>query len=265
LKKLLFILIISIITTGTAFPQEKVLAVGEELIYRVYFGFIRLGQVKFKLTNHYIEKGEDIYTAIAEIKSYEGIPFISLNYLFETQMSTQSKKAELYSRQFYSTEFKDKSITRIEYTFEYDKAEIKIQKETDGRIENFEKVKIENSAKYQDGLSLFYNARMQSFGNQNYNIPVYINEKESSVKYSFNMNEDVVSTDAIDYHVAVIKIAGVADFVGLFGLTGEFISWLSADEARIPIKAQFNVSIGSISLELEKYKRTGWEPPKFTN
>lgn len=79
------------------------------------------------------------------------------------------------------------------------------------------------------------------------------------------MNEDVVSTDAIDYHVAVIKIAGVADFVGLFGLTGEFISWLSADEARIPIKAQFNVSIGSISLELEKYKRTGWEPPKFTN
>lgn len=265
MRKILFVFLILIFGVSQVKPQDKVLVVGEEMLYRVYFGFIRLGQVKFKLTNNFKEGSKNIYTAFAEIKSYEGVPFVAINFVFETQMVKHAEKAEIYSSQFYSTEFKNKSMTRIEYTFDYDKDEIKIQKETDGQIMNFQTAKIENNAKYQDGLSVFYNARMQSFVNQNFNIPVYINEKESSVKYSFNMNQDVVKSDAIEYDVSVIKIAGVADFIGVFGLTGEFISWLSADEARVPIKAQFNVSIGSISLELERYSRKGWTPPKFVN
>ena len=265
MKKFLFLILILTIGVSQVKPQDKVLAVGEELLYRVYFGFIRLGQVKFKLTNNYKEGDRNIYTAIAEIKSYEGVPFVAINFVFETQMEKASEKEEIFSKQFYATEFKNKSITRVEYTFNYDDEEIKIQKETDGQIENFRTAKIENNSKYQDGLSVFYNARIQSFANQNFNIPVYINEQESSVKYSFNMNQDVVKSDAIEYDVSVIKVAGVADFIGVFGLTGEFISWLSADEARVPIKAQFNVSIGSISLELERFTRKGWTPPKFIN
>jgi hypothetical protein len=104
---------------------------------------------------------------------------------------------------------------------------------------------------------------VHSFSNKNFNVPVYINEAISSVKYSFNINRDVVSTSNIDYDISVIKVAGVADFVGVFGLTGEFVGWLSDDDYRIPIKANFNVQIGSISLELHSYKRKGWNPPKF--
>jgi hypothetical protein len=251
--------------------QDKVLEVGEELTYEVYFGFIKLGKVNFKVTNSYTENKEEFYTAKAEMKTYEGVPFVNVNYIFETTMQSdeqnikndKSQKKEVFATAFYSTEFKKKSITRIEYDFDYDKREIKVMKETDNELNDSMNVKFDENIRYQDGLSIFYNARLQSFSNKNYNMPVFVNDKQSSLKYSFNINEDVVDIDLFDYDVKAIKIAGVADFVGVMGLTGEFAGWLSADDYRIPLKASFNVIIGSVTLELIDYKRTNWKAPKF--
>jgi len=143
--------------------------------------------------------------------------------------------------------------------------EINLEKETDGNIELESKVTIPENKKFQDGLSLFYKARIQSFENKNHNIPVFINEKDSYVKYSFNLQKDEITIDKFNYDVAVIKIAGSAGFTGVFGLNGEFAAFLSADEFRIPIKAQFNVLIGSVNLELIDYKRKLWVAPRFSN
>lgn len=256
-------LIILFVLLGTTSlnAQEKVLEVGEELTYEVYFGFIKLGKVKFKVTNNYSENKKEFCTAKAEMKSYDGVPFVDVNYIFETTM--QNEKKELYSTAFYSTEFKKKSISRVEYDFDYDKREIDITKETDNELHDSMIVKFDENIRYQDGLSIFYNARLQSFSNKNYNMPVFVNEKQSSLKYSYNINEDVVNIDLFDYDIKAIKIAGVADFVGVMGLTGEFAGWLSADEYRIPLKASFNVIIGSVTLELIDYKRKNWIAPKF--
>jgi hypothetical protein len=247
--------------TSSLKAQDKVLEVGEELTYEVYFGFIKLGKVNFKVTNSYNEDKKEYYTAKADMKSYAGVPFVDINYIFETAMLNDKK--ELYSSSFYSTEFKKKSITRIEYDFDYDKREIIVQKETDNELSDSMRVKFDENIHYQDGLSIFYNARLQSFSNKNYNMPVFVNDKQSSLKYSFNINEDVVDIDLFDYDVKAIKVAGVADFVGVMGLTGEFAGWLSADEYRIPLKASFNVIIGSVTLELVSYKRKNWIAPRF--
>jgi hypothetical protein len=265
------VILFVLLGTTSLNAQDKVLEVGEELTYEVYFGFIKLGKVNFKVTNSYTENKEEFYTAKAEMKTYEGVPFVNVNYIFETTMQSdeqnikndKSQKKEVFATAFYSTEFKKKSITRIEYDFDYDKREIKVMKETDNELNDSMNVKFDENIRYQDGLSIFYNARLQSFSNKNYNMPVFVNDKQSSLKYSFNINEDVVDIDLFDYDVKAIKIAGVADFVGVMGLTGEFAGWLSADDYRIPLKASFNVIIGSVTLELIDYKRTNWKAPKF--
>ncbi|HEX2788248.1 MAG TPA: DUF3108 domain-containing protein [Ignavibacteria bacterium] len=261
-------ILLVLLNSASLNAQEKVLEVGEELTYEVYFGFIKLGKVNFKVTNTFTENKKEFYTAKAEMKSYEGVPLVNVNYIFETTMQNdkqdvKNEKKEVFSTSFYSTEFKNKSISRIEYDFDYDKREIKVMKETDNEISDSMKVKFDENIRYQDGLSIFYNARLQSFSNKNYNMPVFVNDKVSSLKYSFNINEDIVDIDMFDYDVKAIKIAGVADFVGVMGLTGEFAGWLSADDYRIPLKASFNVIIGSITLELINYKRTNWTAPKF--
>ncbi len=45
------IALICIFSSNEAYSQEKVLDVGEELQYEVSFGFIKLGYVKFILSN----------------------------------------------------------------------------------------------------------------------------------------------------------------------------------------------------------------------
>ena len=169
----------------------------------------------------------------------------------------------LNSYRFYSTEFKEKNISHIDYTFDYEKGVITAKRDKNLVVEEEKEIKIDNSKKYQDGLSLFYNARIHSLKSKNYLVPVYINGQESTVTYSLNMNKDVVSIDLVDYDIPTIKIMGNAHFTGVFGLTGEFVGWLSNDNARIPVKAKFNVTIGSVTLELASYKKKNWKPPVF--
>jgi hypothetical protein len=66
----------------------------------------------------------------------------------------------------------------------------------------------------------------------------------------------------VDYPVDVVHFDGNMDFVGIFGLTGGFEGWFSNDEARVPILAKMKVLIGSVTVELMKWTRPGWNPPR---
>lgn len=265
--KILLILLSFAIVSSVYPQQDKILEVGEELNYSVYYGFIKLGEVKFKITGKSREGKKELFTSTASIKSFESIPLVNINYIFESNMMYE--KSEVHSTKFTATEFKEKSITNIYYTFDYDENMIRTIKEVDGREEAKNDFKLDKEKVFQDGLSLFYNARLQSLNDKiketggRYNVPVYINEKESSVRYSFNTKPENVDIDMVDYDVKCIRVAGVADFVGVFGLTGEFAGWFSDDEYRVPIKAKFNVTIGSITLELTSFKKRNWIAPSF--
>ncbi len=257
--RIVIFIILSIFIFYNSYAENRVLEAGEELNYKVYYGFIKLGEVRFKVSSY--DASTKRYTATAELKNYEALPLIKINYFFESTM--QSKGDTLFSVRFYSSEFKDKDINHIDYTFDYEKGIIIAKNDKNFRNEEKKEIKIDEKKRFQDGLSLFYNARIHSLVNKNYIVPVYINAQESTVNYSFNMNKDVVSSDLREYDMSAIKILGTAHFVGVFGLTGEFVSWLSDDYARVPLKAKFNVSIGSITLELTSYKKKNWNPPVY--
>lgn len=259
MKTIQKILLIVLIFLCNSYAENKILEVGEELNYKVYYGFIKLGEVKFKISGYDVSTKR--YTATAELKNYEALPLIKINYFFESTM--QSKGDSLYSVRFYSSEFKDKDINHIDYKFDYEKGIIIAKNDKNFLNEEKKEIKIDEKKRFQDGLSLFYNARIHSLVNKNYIVPVYINSQESTVNYSFNMNKDAVSSDLKDYDMSTIKIIGTAHFIGVFGLTGEFMSWLSDDNARVPLKAKFNVSIGNITLELTSYKKKNWSPPIY--
>lgn len=272
---------VQILITVLLFPatilysQSKILQVGEELVYTVSFGFIKLGEVKFNLNNSYFENNKKYFTAKAEMKSYEGIPFLAVRYIFESIM--REEKGKVVSEKFHSSEFKDDNsgervILRTDYEFDYssskDTGYIKVKRYRDnGRDKILEVDKTETFERgidFQDGLSIVYLARINSFKKErSQKVNIYINEKQSYIAYSFNYNRDAVSIDLFDYDMAAIKIDGKADFIGVFGLTGEFEGWLSDDEARVPLKARFNIILGSVTLELTSFKKTGWKPPKF--
>lgn len=259
MRKLIPILIFIISFYGEVFCQDKIMEVGEELYYKVYYGFLTLGEVKVRISDY--DKKNSIYTAIASMKSYEGIPFVNIDYIFESTI--YKVKDSIYSKKFFSTEFKEGNLTHLEYIFDYNGGVIKCKKDHNWNVDFEKEVKNDQKKKYQDGLSMFYHARINSLVNRNYIVPVFVNEEESTISYSFNMNKDVISLDISDYDISAIKIMGKIHFVGVYGLTGEFMAWLSDDEYRIPLKAKFGVTIGNITLELVRYQRRDWKPPVY--
>ena len=69
--------------------------------------------------------------------------------------------------------------------------------------------------------------------------------------------------DAVDYDISCVRLDGETEFRGIFGLTGYFEGWFSNDQQAVPIVAKMEVLIGSITLELEHWKKKGWMPPKY--
>lgn len=242
------------------FSQGKVLENGEELNYIVYYGFIKIGEVNMKIAKMSTENDKIIYLAKSTMKSYEGIPFVNLNILFESDLVYNGK--EIYSKRFKAVDHQDNAVITVEYKFNYDSNYVYVRKDNNGKVERDEKIKFNENVKFQDGLSLLYRARMDSFTTENFLIPVFMNESETSVSYYFSSLKEEVFISLFDFDVKTIRCNGVTNFEGVFGLGGEFAGWFSADDMRIPIRSQLNVVIGSITLELNSFKRPGWNPKK---
>ena len=53
---------------------------------------------------------------------------------------------------------------------------------------------------------------------------------------------------------------GTAHWVGSAwaGVSGPFSGWVSADEAAVPLKINMKIFLGSVTLELEQFKRQDW-------
>ncbi len=272
MKKILFIcLLIPLLYSFQISEQKKLsgeikpksfipksLQVGEELTYLVKYSFMKLGEVKLKVLSKESLRGETVYNTIAYIDSYEDLPFAQIHQIYESKLN----------RNFYSDYFRgivkgDKYESFTEYFFEYDSAKIKIIK---GKVlphQIWTDSTAEIHTQYQDGLSLFYYARMNSGKDTSVTLPTFIKEQKEKTIINFYNEVADVSIDAVDYDIACYKLDGEAKFVSIFGLTGFFEGWFSADDASIPIIAKMNVIIGNITLELISWKREGWSPPKF--
>ncbi len=242
------------------YSQSKVLEVGEELNYIVYYGFIKLGEVNIKITGKKTENEKTVFTLVSTMKSYKGIPFVSLNSIFESDMVYENNG--LYSKRFKATEHKEDGTVITEYKFNYDSNFVHVKKENNGKTERDERIKFNSNVKFQDGLSLLYLARLNSFSSENFLVPVFMNEAETSVNYYFSTKNEDISISISDNDINCLRCNGVANFEGVFGLSGEFVGWFSNDDARIPIKTQLNVTIGNVTLELDSFKRKGWNPGK---
>lgn len=258
MKSFLTVLFVLGILAETSYAQKIILYEGEELNYIVYYGFIKLGEVKLKIMSRKTEGDKIIYFSHAEMKTFKGIPFVSLNSVFDSEMVLNG--TELYSRRFKATDYKAEGNVDIEYGFNYDSNFVRVKKINNGKTEKDEKISFNENIKFQDGLSLLYRARLNSYSSDNFLIPVFMNEAETSVSYYFSSKKDEISIDLFNYDIQSVRCNGVANFEGVFGLSGEFAGWFSNDEARIPLKAQMNVIIGNVTLELDSFRRAGWKP-----
>ena len=237
-------------------PPSRVLVEGEELIYNVRYGFIDLGQVKITLTNGVRNAYYAGVRGKAYIDSYKKVPFVDLHAVFESVIDTA-----VFSRYFVARLREKEHWNAANYNFEYDRNRVLIEvRYMDTVVSKRDTLRIDS--RFQDGLSLFFFARDNLYAGREIVVPTLISEAKVTTSINFKRERTSVEVDAVDYPVDVIGFEGRADFVGIFGLTGGFEGWFSNDEARVPVLAKMKVLIGSVTIELMKWTRPGWTPPR---
>lgn len=245
--------------SGTSIPKptSKKIHVGEDINYVVKYLMFEIGEVRLKVLKEEVNGKDTLYSAIAYIDSYEVLPFVDLHQIYETKFDSKQ-----ISHYFKGTIFsKDTTFTR--YNFDREKKNIHIVK---GR-ERTNTIWTDSNAiydrDYQDGLSLFYFARMRTGQKKTVHVPTFINEKYEKTYINFYSEVEDIEIDAVDYDIACVRLDGETEFRGIFGLTGYFEGWFTNDEYAVPVLAKMQVIIGSITLELKDWNKAKWMPPKF--
>ena len=83
-----------------------------------------------------------------------------------------------------------------------------------------------------------------------------------STSINFLAKEENIEINASSYPIKSLYFNGTANWTGIYGLTGKFEGWFSDDEARIPVKAKMKLYVGNANIELIKWSRENWQPPK---
>lgn len=240
------------------FFSDKEIQVGEELTYVVKYSVMKLGEVRIKIKDKKTIRGKTFYITYAYIDSYSGIPFVNLHQIYESYLDDH-----IYSDYFKALINNDDYTTYTEYDFNYNKSIIHVKKGKVNPPEVWTDSTTSLDKKYQDGLTIFYYARMNTGRNKKENIPCFVTEKKVYTRINFYENVEGISIDAVDYDIACVRLDGETDFISVFGLTGYFEGWFTDDEAAIPVLAKMKVIIGNITLELKSWKREGWKPPQY--
>ena len=244
-------------SSNVSVPFEKRFTVGEELTYIVKFAFLDLGEIKTKLYAKELINGKSIYKSIVKINSYDGLPFVNIHQDYESWFDST-----LYPVYFQAYIYDEEDTIYVKYYFQENnivhviKGKLRKNKPYLDTLVNLHK-------KYVDGLSLLYFARYFFNGNQTVTVPCYVNEDTTSTLIAYHTEPEDIEIDEVDYDIDCVMLDGRTNFTGIFGLTGEFEGWFSNDRYRIPIKANLEVLIGSVTVELMRWRKIKWNPPKI--
>ncbi|MCX6150214.1 MAG: DUF3108 domain-containing protein [Ignavibacteriales bacterium] len=238
-------------------PKE--MQVNEDITYVVKFGFIKLGEVRLVILEKKDNKGQAFFKSKAYIDSYGGIPFVSIHQIYESNFTSDQ-----YSTYFRATEKEKNYIKFTEYFFKYEKNRLEVKKGKFNPYQMWTDSTTKITKKFQDGLSLFYFARLNTGQIKTVNIPCFVTEKFETTVINFYNNIEKIEIDAVDYDIACVKLDGYTTFKSIYGLTGEFEGWFTNDKYAVPTIARMKVYIGSVALELKKWKKQDWKPPKYS-
>lgn len=234
--------------------------VGEELVYEVSYLFFKLGQVSFKVMDKFTEKGNEFYRIRVKVNSYP-IPFVSMNATFDVTFDSK-----FISRRYRSEQHERKYYQSVRYHLIESLPAYVVEKNYHNLEYNTKGYKLDTiriSTMYCDGPSLFYYARSNYNKKRSIIVPTFVEGIRGTTLINFAKNKTKIKIEALEKAIDAYELDGKANYIGFFGLTGDFVGWISADERAIPLKGKLKVIVGSVIVELKRWSGP-WKPAEKT-
>lgn len=232
---------------------EGVFLSGEELVYEVSFLGLTIGEVKLATIGQETVNGKETYHVRASLRTYDNIPFLKANVVYDSWIDKSFKCSyKLEAKINHDKNRKELFVTSMNYPV------IEFIKYINKKVTEEKSIRI--SGKLCEGLALIFLIRQLANTDKSIIVPTIMGYDTSSTKLTFSKGKTEIGLDAVDYKTNAYLIAGKGNWTGVYGVTGDFKAWVSADEMRIPLKAQVKLYLGMVNIELKKWKRKSWKP-----
>ena len=236
---------------------------GESLTYRVSWSVFRLGTIQIEAWRDSTSSDTDLYKVSMFVKSNPDIPFIEISELNETLVSA----SDCMSRSFLAKHMNNEDGVEIKcvYMEEFDQAIFSVKDINTDRLTRFNILK--HVKPYLDGPSLFYFARQNSQSGKILTIPTLIDGEMQETILDFTGEAEYIEIDALEFPVRARKYTGIAKWTGgtSAGLGGNFNGWVCDDNFAVTLRAEMEVFLGSVIIELEDFHRPDWIPNTLVN
>jgi hypothetical protein len=236
---------------------SPIFQVGEELQYAVRWKFIRLGTITVNTVNEVDSGGSPKVQITMRVESSPGIPVVTLREDNEATMDI----VQMRSLSFSASHELNGNRQSLRHTFDPGEKSVTTEFiEADGG-DPITKV-LQGVDWYVEGVTLFFYAREAARRGGKHHIPTLVNQVIARTTLSVDDRPEDLTLDAVDYPVRSRRLSGTAEWTGsAAGVTGDFVGWVSDDEASVMLRAELEIFLGSIDIELEQWTRAGWTPP----
>ena len=227
--------------------------IGEALVYKVKWTFIKLGEIKIDILDKICFHERTAYHCQIKIDSSPGLPFVNIHDCYESYIDS----AYFYSHLFRSYENKDDHTIVTEYIYNpyTNKIDILLEKREANATIVLLDTTVHSPDKMYDSLSLFFLARGMVQNTALVNLSPFIYNKFENTDINFTG-----SRDKIEFHgrkMSCFFLEGKLKFVGIAGVRDDFKGWFSPDRQSVPIRASMKAFIGSVNIQLLQWKN--WE------
>ena len=228
--------------------MEMMLNAREVFEYEVKYGFLTLGWVDVELLPDTTWNGDKAYHLRTRVRSNNRIPFVGTK-IVDYQNLFQYNDRWPYSFVFWRDDVHEEEFNRVRIEFDREADEVRFFE----RGEPTDTLDLQEPA--SGGDIIFFYSRLFAGVPRAYMLPVYT-EGEMGMVTSMSQTETRLRKyDAFEEPIPTYYSEGRADLDGPFGFNGNFKSWFSADDLRIPVEAHVKIIFGNVKVRLISYER----------
>lgn len=238
-------------------PRDPIFLAGEELRYKVKWGFLRLGTIVIRTLPDTTHTDGSGYRVTMDVKSNPDLGVIRITEYNESLIDA----ATHMSRRFHAWHFRDEHFVRLRTSYDRTRRIATRSESVGGTVLRADT--LTDVGPYVEGPSLFAYTRYLARSGGTSRVPTMVNGKLAATIIHFTNTVELLDIESIGQPVRARKYVGTAEWTGgtTAGMSGDFTGWITDDDAAIPVSAKMKVILGSISVELEAWNRPGWSPP----
>lgn len=253
---LLIVISCNLSSDTTLYAQERSapFGVGEQMEYKVHYGFVNAADAVMKIKPQYeMTQGKECYHIVIKGRT---VGMFDLFMRVRDEFGTYIDKELLVPRKFYRIIEEGKYRKHEIVDFDVENRKATVLNYNDKKKEWKVPEEFETYQDAQDLVSGYYYLRTLDFDNytkgDTINVKIFFDDESSNFQMLY-LGKESVKTKLGRYNALVIS--PIMPKNSLFDGKDAVRVWLSDDQDKIPLKVKAKMFIGAIEIDIKKYKR----------